>query len=128
MQQRWKIIYAYNTKDIALVWLFLMLFIAKMTAACLPLHFIFLTFGAIIWFYVASCVCEGIPFFKRRPLELLYAPEVPEEDGYYAIAIDKYGYILCHDTKENRDMVSWWLVHHSVDKLTTKEIWENVII
>lgn len=129
MQERkWKVIYTYSTKDIVLVWLFLMFFVAKITAGCLPIHFIFLTFGAIVWFYIASCVCESIPFFKRRPLPFLYTLEIPEEQEYYAVEIDKYGCILCRNSDRDKDLLSWWLVHHSVNNLTTKEIWENVII
>lgn len=128
MQERWKVIHTWGTRELFMAWLILTYFISKMTVGCLPLHFILLIVGFIFWVFIASCICEAIPFFKCESLIFLYTPEIPKDDEYYAIAIDKDGYILCRNTSRNTDLVGWWLVHHPIDKLSTKEIWENVII
>lgn len=106
------------------IWILLEIIAYCIFRPCPALCFIILILGFPVWGYMASLVCEHVPFLHRSTFTLYYAEDLPPHRIYHILRADENGYILY--TENEAMLVSCWCLEHPVSNLKTKEIWNGI--
>lgn len=118
-----KIVRTWDDTALLLSWIFVEIIIFFLTSFNPAFCFLMVVVGAPFWAFIASLLCEHIPFLQRATFKLYYAEELPPHRIYHILRADDNGYILYRETDSM--LVSCWCIDHPI-KYNTKEIWNAI--
>lgn len=118
-----KIVRTWDDAALLLSWIFVEIIIFFLTSFNPAFCFLMVVVGAPFWAFIASLLCEHIPFLQRATFKLYYAEELPPHRIYHILRADDNGYILYRETDSM--LVSCWCIDHPI-KYNTKEIWNAI--